>query len=371
MVKVLASRSFIAAVVAAALGAAGCDEEEPPLGLSPTPDAAAGAATVTLDTTGGKRSSLSLGSGQTLAVDVPATSTAWDLSLEGYTLRTNSGPSGPGKGAAYGPVTDKGWADVTSAAVVPHATAWRIDRIASPFDRWYLYDRCPAGMHTLASRHHIYGVEVAGKRYKLQILSYYALVMGAPQGGHFTVRVAEVSGDTVGPARKIAGLDASTTTVYLDLAAGAPVALAEADAKTSMAWDIGLRKSDLFVNGGLAGPKGVRGADLDAGRAEAEADICNMTEASEQTRFEGVGAAAMAGPNVRWKSSDLEDAFQNKWYAYDPASHQITPARGIWVVRGADGSSFYKLEVTGIEGGTMADAGRVTARFAPLAGVAP
>jgi hypothetical protein len=257
VMEVRSSRLVLAVAMSVVVLVGGCGNED--LMEAPADSGAvtsAPAMTQVLDTTGGKRISIALRSGQLRETTAPETSVDWDLSLKGYALQTNSGPSGPGKGGAYGPITAQSFDQITSAAVVPHPSAWRADRIASPFDGWYLYNKCPEGMHTLASRHHVYGVEVGGKRYKLQILSYYGLVMGAPQSGRFTLRYAEVSTEPGGLPARLEDLDASAKAVYIDLASGAAVALSEAEAKTSMAWDVGFRKSEMFVNGGLAGPKG-------------------------------------------------------------------------------------------------------------------
>jgi hypothetical protein len=324
------------------------------------------ATTLMLDATGGKHAFASLRESKTVEVTAPDGSDAWDISLASYLLQTNSGPSGPGSGGAYGPVTDMPFDEIASAAVVPHSSAWRADRIASPFDGWYLYDKCPAGMHTLASRFHDYGIESGGRRWKLQIVTYYGLVMGAPQSARYAVRFAEVTSSGSAATQRIADLDASTA-AFLDLASGAPVALTEADAASSPAWDIGFRRSDIFVNGGVAGPKGVRGVDLDAARVDVDADICAMSEASEQGRFDAVAASQLAAPTLAWRTSDIEGALKDAWYAYDPISHTISPGTGTWIVRGADGATFFKLAVVAIDGASMTDAGRLTVKLAPIA----
>jgi hypothetical protein len=363
-------RVALSATVGLCLALAACEDEDqttsPPAPPGATPVPMPASQDVTLEAAGGKRTFLSLRAATLVEVADPASSAEWDLSLTGYLLQTNSGPSGPGKGAAYGPITDQGWDQIENAGVVPHPSVWSIDRVASPFDGWYLYNRCPEGMHTLASRFRVYGVESAGRRHALQILSYYGLVMGAPVAGRYSLRFGEVPAAGAASLRQVSDLDASKQAVYLDLATGMPVPLSEAEARTSSAWDIGLRRSEIFVNGGVAGPKGVRAVDLDGGRSEPVEDVCGMTEASERPRFERVDAATLADSQLRWKASELEDAFQEKWFTYDLTRHEIAPAGGTWIVRGADGASHFKLEITGIEGASRAEAGRVSLRLAPI-----
>jgi hypothetical protein len=373
MLRPCLQRVALTTTLGLCLAAAACEDEgqttpapRPPASPPGGAPAPAPASVVTLEAAGGKRAFLSMRTGKLLEVAAPEGSMDWDLSLTGYLLQTNSGPSGPGKGAAYGPLLDELWDDIRDASVVSHSSAWRTDRVVSPFDGWYLYNRCPEGMHTLASRYHVYGVEAGGKRYKLQILSYYALVMGAPVSGRISFRYGEVTAEGSAMLRQVADLDASKEPVYFDLAAGMPVALAEAEAKTSSAWDIAFRRSEVLINGGAAGPKGVRAVDLDAGRMDLEEAVCGMTEASERPRIDRVDAALLGDAKLRWKASELEDAFQQKWFTYDVATHEIGPAEGTWIVRGGDGDSYFKMEVTGIEGASMAEAGKVSLRLAPI-----
>lgn len=323
--------------------------------------------TALLDATDGKRALLSLRQRAGVEVDPSLASDAWDVALNGFLLRTNSGASGPGRGGAYGPITDPTFEQISSAAIVPHASAWRSDRVAGPFDGWYLYDKCPAGMHTLASRFHSYGVESGGRRWKLQIIGYYGLVMGAPQAGRYTVRFAEVTAAGSSATQRIADLDASAGGAYLDLVTGTTTVLTESEAASSTAWDVGFRRSAVFLNGGVAGTKGVRGVDLDATRTDADPDVCLMSEASEQARFDAMGSAELAAQGLAWATSEVEGAFGDDWYAYDPVAHAIGPGNGTFIVRAADGATFFKLAVTAIEGASRADAGRVGVRFAPIA----
>ena len=161
--------------------------------------------------------------------------------------------------------------------------------------------------------------------------------------GRYSLRFGEVPAAGAASLRQVSNLDASKQAVYLDLATGMPVPLSEAEARTSSAWDIGLRRSEVIINGGVAGPKGVRAVDLDSGRSERVEAVCGMTEASERPRIEGVDAAKLADSQLRWTASELEDAFQEKWFTYGSGQARgMGPAIGTWIVRGADGTSHFQ-----------------------------
>src|SRR5262249_17813204 len=132
------------------------------------------------------------------------------------------------------------------------------------------------------------------------------------------------------------GPDAMNPRVYLDLAAGARVAVTDRSAGASTAWDLALKRPVLFTNSGDGGPgKG--------GAVYLDKPFAQVTTAA---------ASGMFFPPERFFDADcnpLLDAMNavktsfDGWYDYDVASHKVTPAMGTWLVKGATGK-LYKVQ---------------------------
>jgi hypothetical protein len=105
----------------------------------------------------------------------------WDLALSGYDVFTNSGPSGPGAGSAFGPLASL----VFLSDSVPEVPFMTEDHTGGAFVNWYAYDGLN---HALWSRYHLYGVRDADRLWKVQILSYYTDVQGAPVSALYQLR---------------------------------------------------------------------------------------------------------------------------------------------------------------------------------------
>ena len=124
-----------------------------------------------------------LGAVQTLAVDVSAGSqqvdlnagtagasvAGWDLEIDGFAIRLNSGASGSGAAAAAD--SPDAFADVATAAT--HASAYQSDTYAGVFNahRWYRYDL--AGDRRVSPTFDVYLVKRGSVTYALKILDYY------------------------------------------------------------------------------------------------------------------------------------------------------------------------------------------------------
>ncbi len=126
-----------------------------------------------------------LGAVQTLAVDLTSAgaqlvdlntgalttdAAAWDLRLEGTTIRVNGGISGSGKAGAA--TTATAFADLTTAVTM--ANAYRIDTYSGVFgtNPYYRYDI--AGDHRISPSFDVYLVHRGSVTYKLQIINYYS-----------------------------------------------------------------------------------------------------------------------------------------------------------------------------------------------------
>jgi hypothetical protein len=142
--------------------------------VQPTAEAAFEATqTVTLDAS--SLVSLDLNTGST----APAAG-EWDLSLEGFTLRLNSGVSGPGATGAT-PSPDP-FAAVTTAAV--DSRAYQSDGFAGVFGShpWYKYNL--TGENIIHPTFDVYLVKRGSDVYKVQLTDYYSSA-GAPRNISF------------------------------------------------------------------------------------------------------------------------------------------------------------------------------------------
>ena len=138
--------------------------------------------TVQLDLATGAKS-LDFQTGQ-----VTTSATAWDLRLDGWTMRVNGGVSGPGKGAATR-VTGTTFAAATPASTNPNA--FRIDTYAGVFatSRFYKYNL--GGDNRITPTFDVYLLKRGGVVYKLQVTGYYN---ATGEARHITFRYAQLAG---------------------------------------------------------------------------------------------------------------------------------------------------------------------------------
>jgi hypothetical protein len=140
--------------------------------------------------------------------------------------------------------------------------------------------------------------------------------------------------------------------VYLSLKTGTRVDITDTASLTSKAWDLGIKRSLLRTNGGDIGV-GRGGAALIDGKT-----FDQVTSAT--------GAAIMsehwfdANCNLQTDETGAPMTTFSSWYDYDMDTHVLTPHKGTYVVRGADGA-LYKLAILDYyatpSGGTMASDG--------------
>jgi len=207
-----ALRAFLfASLSVAALPLSGCDES-----VGKPHDGAGGS---------GSGGGSSINEGTELTVDVPETdrvyidlakaavvtpadgtaSLDWDLALSGYDVLTNSGPSGPGNGSAFGPL-DAVEIQADTRPVVPFVTP---DTTGGAFLDWWKYDNIE---HVIWSRYHIYGVQDGARLWKVQVLTFYGEEQGAPVSARYQVRYAEVLNGSALPITTITNIDGTRKT---------------------------------------------------------------------------------------------------------------------------------------------------------------
>jgi hypothetical protein len=290
----------------------------------------------------------------------PAASTGWDLRVDDGRFNLNGGESGPGEAWGFGPV-GVGEADYESLTDHTQVTIQFqfTDEFESIMTDWYLYE--DRG-HTIYSRYHVYALQVDPAHiYKVQVLSYYGELNGSPQSGIIDLRWAPI--DDTGAPREVS-LDARAggsrnsddyPFTYFSFSTGSTVALTDEEAETSAAWDFAFKRYNVKLNGGLSGSKGVSGFDFQAGREETLDEVKGWTADSQLPDFEAADSAGIDGPWVE----DRIGCILNTAVTLDDQGNPI-PTGNVYVISGADGTSYYKLLVTAISDHD------VTMRIAPI-----
>jgi hypothetical protein len=302
----------------------------------------------------------------------PKTDKTWDLAFEGLDVFTNSGPSGPGGGSAFGPLDPIAFID----SVAPAVPFLSPDTTGGAFIRWWYYGGAAAD-HALYTRFHIYGVQDGTHFYKVQVLNYYGVREGAPVAALYRVRWAEVTSAGSGPTKDVADLDGTvggTTNApdqkgeCLDLGTGARVMLLPTESRTSSAWHLCFRRENISVNGEVGGPRGVGAVDLDAAKSATEmlVDVVNKTPESEQPRFDAIAMAALSGQPYR--GDRIVSAFGTLWL--DHTGSVAAPAKMAWLVVGADSKANYLVGFSSFMSATATNPGTISMRVKPVT-VAP
>jgi len=297
----------------------------------------------------------------------PQTDRGWDMAFEGLDVFTNSGPSGGGASAAFGPVDTI----VFLEDVVPAVPFLSPDTTGGAFLRWWFYGGAPD--HALYSRYHVYGIKDGARSYKVQISSYYGVRSGAPTSALYKVRWAELTATGALPMQVAENLDGSAggstgpadaPVECLDLGTGARTMLSPTAARASSVWHLCFRRQDISVNGEVGGPRGVTAADLHAAESAGEqlTSIIQRDDASEQARFDKINLADFQGPTFR--GDRIVSAFGTLWL--EPGASPPAPSKSAWVVVGADGKSNYLLGFVRFEGATATSPGTIVMRVKPV-----
>lgn len=292
----------------------------------------------------------------------------WDIAFSGWDVFTNSGPSGPGTGKAFGPLEILAYFSDTPPDV-PFLTE---DKTGGAFLDWYDYD---GAFHALYTRFHAYGVKRAQKYYKVQILGYYGDVAGAPVSGIYSMRYAEMTASGAGPTQLIQNIDATAggpsgdenaPSACVTLETGAVSALSPDEAMASTTWDLCFRRTVISVNGELGGPGGVTAVDLDSAKTATEtlAENSQKTANSELAHFDGTDYAALTASGVVYRGDRIVSAFSDHWV--DPTTTPPVFGNGCWRIVGANGEVNHMLVFTNIEGYSTENAGNVTFRVRSL-----
>lgn len=295
-----------------------------------------------------------------------ATATDWDLAFEGMDVFTNSGVSGTGMGAGFGPLDDAVFLGDTAPSV-PFVTQ---DKAGGAFLDWYAYD---GTTHALWSRYHVVGVKEGTRLWKVQVLTYYGERDNATISGIYKIRYQELTG--TGPAVELDDLDgtaggtsapATTPSECLDLGTGARPMLTPAAALASTEWQLCFRRANITVNGETGGPRGVMAFDLEGSDTATEplASVEQLTSDGEKPLFDRTNASAFDGKAFR--GDHVVSVFSDAWI--DTTQTPIVPKTGAWLVVDATGNQKYLLAFTGFENPTTQSPGTVVMRIKPVKG---
>lgn len=298
----------------------------------------------------------------------PTTSLDWDIAFEGFDVFTNSGASGAGQAAGFGPLDAVTFIGDT-APQVPFLTQ---DKAGGAFLDWYAYE---GASHGLWSRYHVYGVRDGARLWKVQILTYYGQRDGATVPGLYNIRYAELTPGASGAVHEIPDLDGTAGGISagpgspsecLDLGTGARPMLTAEEARSSSAWHLCVRRDAITVNGESGGPRGVGAVDLNADERASETlnDVMARTAESEQAAFDAVTAAAFEDKSFR--GDRIVTAFSDRWIASTASS--VTPVDAAWLVVDAAGTQKFLLGFVSFESPTPKSPGAVVVRIKPVKG---
>lgn len=140
--------------------------------------------------------------------------------------------------------------------------------------------------------------------------------------------------------------------VYVNLESGARVDVTDKSALESTEWDLSLKRTVIYTNGGDGGP-GTGGAVLVAKTFDA-VTAADGTKVASESFFDAECNAKLD------EASYLMTTFSPDWYDYEQATMKVTPKDVTFVVVGGTGKR-YKVGITSFtgkpDGSTTAPAG--------------
>ncbi|MEJ7727978.1 MAG: HmuY family protein [Polyangiaceae bacterium] len=305
------------------------------------------------------------------AVVTPATpedSDEWDLAFEGIDVLTNSGVSGTGHAGGFGPLSAPTFLSDTTPEV-PFITQ---DETGGAFLRWYDYD---GETHAIWSRYHVHAVRAEGRLFKVQVLSYYGEIEGAPVSAVYSLRYAEVTDAGAGETVELEGIDASAggatappeaPSACLNLVTGALTALTPDEARESTSWHLCLRRDVISVNGELGGPGNTSAVDFDGDKtkAETEDEVQARTASSELPHFDEVGFTQLDDPTVVYRGDRVITAFSDLWI--EPGSAPLEPTLAAWLAITHTGNESTLVAFLSFTDPTATSPGTIDMRIKPV-----
>lgn len=132
-------------------------------------------------------------------------------------------------------------------------------------------------------------------------------------------------------------LDASSPVAftYFTFADGGSV-VSVTDPGSSTEWDMAFRRFGVKLNGGVAGPGSVAGANLQNNGSATATEVLQFTPASAEVAFAAVTAADIAGATFLEDGLVADDS--GPWFRFDPMSGTLVANPGAaWKMQEADG----------------------------------
>ncbi len=124
-----------------------------------------------------------------------------------------------------------------------------------------------------------------------------------------------------------------------------------ADPATSNGWDLAFRRYTIRLNGGVAGPKGVTGFNLENNADATDAEILAFTAASELPAFDAVSTSDI--PSAGFTSEGLAPDYTS-WFRPTATGLLANPAAA-WKLRRASGAGAGAFAVIRVENIVNAD----------------
>lgn len=187
-----------------------------------------------------------------------------------------------------------------------------------------------------------------------------AIVSGAA-GAEYTLYVDAAAGGS--------GPSATKPRIYVDLTSGSRVDVSDVDARTEAGWDLALKRTNVFTNGGVGGSG--QGAAQAVKKAFADVVAADATDLKIEAFFDEECQLLK-----KLYEGGVEDPFTfrstlSDWYDYDTSggSHAVAPNDQTYVVRGGMGALFkvrFESYTATPEGGAGETPGRFLLRVAPL-----
>lgn len=142
-------------------------------------------------------------------------------------------------------------------------------------------------------------------------------------------------------------VDASDISAFVYFAFSKPGQVKPADPAASTEWDLGLRRFSIKVNGGVSGSQAMLVAAITDQDFAAVTKAPSSGYATDEAR-EGMSSNPdfIGGDEAAFVFFAPNPASENGWYLYDEPTHSLSPAPIVYVLRAADGTSFYKLQIT-------------------------
>ena len=285
----------------------------------------------------------------------PTNSDAWDIAFRRSNIKVNGGFSG-GAGVEVTVITTDDFASVTTAPVTLYS-ADRVKEGVNPDQPDFVRDDntdfvfgrdhalSPSGWfnynpttHVLTAAQVVYAVrDRNGEYYKVRFLDYYDQ---AGTSGFPTIRYARIAPPD--PMTSGIEVDASDrqTPIYFKLETKSVVQVS--DPSTSTDWDIRILRTSFATNGGESG-SGLAGAQW--GEQTAYMATFFSEIAASTIGFDTDKRVPPPGPPVPPEQWVPGNVTLGEWFNYDPAVMVASPKEGFFLIRAADGVSFYKLKI--------------------------